>query len=125
MVGLKTIHFFFFILERNYFLCLETSDFAAACGRARAFADRGSRPKFETGSSTSPEPSPNDFDVSRFDFPVAQRENEDDKPRFERGNSFYEDETMIKAKKDIATILGLGVTIQWFSIPGGGGDIKI
>ena len=105
-------------------MCLETSDFAAACGRARAFADRGSRPKFETGSSTSPEPSPNDFDVSRFDFPVAQREYEDDKPSFERGNSFYEDETMIKAKKDIATILGLGVTIQWFSIPGRG-DIKI
>lgn len=87
----------------------ETSDFAAACGRARAFADVKSRAKFDVGSSTSPEPSPNALDVNRFDFPVAPKDPDIDKHRFESGGSFYEDEVLKNAKKDIAAFLGLQV----------------
>ncbi|XP_028394632.1 patatin-like phospholipase domain-containing protein 7 isoform X3 [Dendronephthya gigantea] len=86
----------------------ETSDFAAACGRARAFADVASRPKFDMGSSTSPEPSPNALDTSRFDFPIQQKDSDTDKHRLEKGGSFYEDEVLKTAKKDIAAFLGLG-----------------
>ncbi|CAB4032211.1 patatin-like phospholipase domain-containing 7 isoform X2 [Paramuricea clavata] len=59
------------------------------------------------GSSTSPEPSPSALDVDRFDFPVAQKDSDADKHRFESGGSFYEDEVLKTAKKDIAAFLGL------------------
>ena len=100
---------YLFIFFFCFFNLVETSDFAAACGRARAFADFASRPKFEMGSSTSPEPSPSALDVDRFDFPVAQKDSDADKHRFESGGSFYEDEVLRTAKKDIAAFLGLEV----------------
>ena len=64
---------------------------------------------FDLGSSTSPEPSPSALDVDRFDFPVAQKESDADKQRFESAGSFYEDEILKTAKKDIAAFLGLEV----------------
>ena len=102
------------MVEKNSFsdsflLFIETSDFAAALGRARVFAEPTSRPKFDLGSSTSPEPSPNALDVDRFDFPIQQKDSDIDKHKFESGGSFYEDEVLKTAKKDIAAFLGLVV----------------
>ena len=71
----------------------------------------GSRPKFDLGSSTSPEPSPNALDTDRFDFPVLKRDSDVDKHRFESGGNFYEDEVLKTAKKDIAAFLGLDVRL--------------
>lgn len=101
----KTLTYSLFLL----FILIETSDFAAALGRARVYPDVASRPKFDLGSSTSPEPSPSALDVDRFDFPMAQKDSDVDKHKFESAGSFYEDEVLKTAKKDIAAFLGLEV----------------
>ena len=78
-------------------------------GRARVYPDVASRPKFDLGSSTSPEASPNALDVDRFDFPMTQKESDVEKHKLESAGSFYEDEVLKTAKKDIAAFLGLEV----------------
>ena len=94
-----------------FFIYQETSDFAAACGRARAFAELNARAKFDIGSSTSPEPSPNALDNDRFDFPVSAKDPAaETKKRFESAGSFDEDELLKNAKRDIAACLGLAVS---------------